>query len=804
MNSSRVVKNIFRRVSSAPLSPSHQHVTTQYKTFDSEIPVVKISRNFNLPTTVVTTFQVRTMATASTSDSKGKENRLALEKSPYLLQHATNPVDWYPWCEEAFEKARKENKLIFLSVGYSTCHWCHVMEKESFENDSVAEIMNRHYINIKVDREERPDIDRVYMSFIQATAGSGGWPMSVFLTPNLEPITGGTYFPPEDKWGRPGFKTILNNIAEQWCEERSAIAKSGKQIVQILKRASDRLNQVSSSSAPPPFMVCVERCMSQYTKSYEPEFGGFSSAPKFPQPSNFNFLFHVYSRDNSSPLGSNCLRMSLFTLKCMANGGIHDHVSSGFARYSTDSKWHVPHFEKMLYDQGQLTVSYLDAYLATKDQFYADVINDILLYVSRDLSHDLGGFYSAEDADSLPTADAKHKKEGAFCVWTYDEIIQHVTGHTNNVPNAEIFCYHFNIKKAGNVNPSQDPHNELTNKNVLITSGIEGTAAFFETPVEVLKESLKKSLKMLYEVRQSRPRPHLDSKILTAWNGLMITGFAKAGEILKSQEYIDRALKAANFVKQHLYIESDKTLLRCCYRSPENQIVQNPVPIVGFLDDYAFFIRSLIDLYESTLDASWLEWAEILQDSQDRLFWDQTHSGYFTSAEGDTSVLIRVKDDQDGAEPCGNSVSTHNLLRLGAYLDRADMKTKAEKILGSFNDRLQKIPIAVPVMMSALILYHDSCTQVFIVGERSNPATEALLEVIRDRLIPGRVLVLADGPDGQNKFLYNRLEILSKLKAQGSRPTAYVCHRHACSLPVTQPAELVNLLEEDLSAQRRQ
>lgn len=508
------------------------------------------------------------------STSQHTTNRLALEKSPYLLQHATNVVDWYPWCEEAFEKARKENKLIFLSVGYSTCHWCHVMEKESFENDSVAEIMNRHYISIKVDREERPDIDRVYMSFIQATSGSGGWPMSVFLTPNLEPITGGTYFPPEDKWGRPGFKTILNNIAEKWENEKSSITESGKNILAILKRASEK-DFSSTGECAPPGLECVQRCLQQFCKSYEHEYGGFSDSPKFPQPSNFDFLFHVYSRDSESVTGKQCLNMCLHTLKCMANGGIHDHVSNGFARYSTDSRWHVPHFEKMLYDQGQLAVSYCNAYVATKDPFYADIVRDILLYVSRDLSHEEGGFYSAEDADSFPVEGATHKREGAFCVWEYDEIIHHVQGRTGGVANAEIFCYHFNVKKAGNVHPSQDPHNELEKKNVLICYGsIESTAGYFEMTVEDIRDSIDKSLKMLYDVRQKRPRPHLDSKMLTAWNGLMISGFARAGYFLKDDTYISRAIKAAEFIRKYLYQEADKSLIRCCYRASDGQVVQ--------------------------------------------------------------------------------------------------------------------------------------------------------------------------------------------------------------------------------------
>ncbi|XP_063917283.1 spermatogenesis-associated protein 20 [Zophobas morio] len=768
---------------------------------DPQVPIKASSRSVSLGRKVEKLL-VRTMsneATTSTSNvelPKPKGNRLALEKSPYLLQHATNPVDWYPWGEEAFDRAKKENKLIFLSVGYSTCHWCHVMEKESFENDDVAKIMNQHFVNIKVDREERPDVDKLYMSFVQASVGGGGWPMSVFLTPNLEPLAGGTYFPPEDKYGRPGFKTVLKSIAEQWRTKQSAIANSGKYSLEVLRKVSEREIPCKQSINVPGDEVW-KKCLLQLSHSYEDDFGGFSAQPKFPQPSNFNFLFHMYSRDKNSEQGYQCLRMCLHTLKKMAYGGIHDHVNCGFARYSVDDRWHVPHFEKMLYDQGQLAVSYADAYVVSKDEFFAESLKDILLYVSRDLSHPLGGFYGAEDADSFPYEGAPHKQEGAFCVWEYDEIANLLDqDKTGEISHRDLFIYHYNIKENGNVSPAQDPHHELKKKNVLVCFGsYEDTARKFETDVDQVKKILKTCHEVLYAERQKRPKPHTDTKIVTSWNGLMISGFAKAGFVLKNQDYINRAILAASFIKKFLFNEREKTLLRCCYRGDEGKVVQTAVPINGFLDDYAFLIRGLLDLYEASLDADWLLWAEVLQEQQDRLFWDAKGSGYFTSPENDSSILIRGKEDQDGAEPCGNSVSVHNLLRLAAYLDRPDLRAKAGRTLTVFADRLKSIPVALPEMTSALLLYHNSPTQVFIAGETEDNNTQALLDVVRSRYIPGRILAVTDGPSGRAGLLYQRHESLSRLKPIQGKSAAYVCRNFACSLPVTEPEELANSLD---------
>ncbi|XP_067006660.1 spermatogenesis-associated protein 20 isoform X2 [Anabrus simplex] len=738
----------------------------------------------------------KTMATGGETLTSKHQNRLATEKSPYLLQHASNPVEWYPWGEEAFEKARKEDKLIFLSVGYSTCHWCHVMEHESFENEEIAKVMNENFVNIKVDREERPDVDRMYMMFVQATTSGGGWPMSVWLTPDLTPVYGGTYFPPDDRYyGRPGFKSLLEIIKTQWRENRQKFAESGAKITEVL-----RMTAAVSPSATVPGKECADKCSQQLAQNFEPNFGGFGDAPKFPQPCNLNFLFHVYSRSPTSEAGKKALEMCVYTLKMMAKGGIHDHISQGFARYSTDDRWHVPHFEKMLYDQAQLAVAYSTAYVATKDAFFAEIVRDILTYVDRDLSDKAGGFYSAEDADSYPSHDAKMKREGAFCVWTYDEVQQllskPVEGH-DSVTLADVFCFHYDVKPQGNVNPYQDPHHELKNQNVLIVLGSEeATAEHFKLDLQLTRTVLKECQEILYEVRQKRPRPHLDDKILTCWNGLMISGFSKAGQALQDNSYIQRAIKAADFIKRHLYNPTAESLLRSCYRNSDGTIVQTATPIPGFLDDYAFLIQGLLDLYESCFDPSWLEWAETLQDQQDRLFWDEQAGGYFTSSADDTSILIRIKEDQDGAEPSGNSVSARNLQRLAAYLNRGELHMKATRLLGAFTNRLTRLPISLPEMCSALLLYHDSPTQVFVTGRMEDADTAALLAVVQERLIPGRVLALADGRDAGESILYRKCDVIRRMKPLGGRAAAYVCRNQTCSLPVNTSGDLAALLDQ--------
>ncbi|XP_051889135.1 LOW QUALITY PROTEIN: spermatogenesis-associated protein 20 [Pristis pectinata] len=742
-----------------------------------------------------------TMATGGSEEppsslgQKKHTNRLIHEKSPYLLQHAHNPVDWYPWGPEAFAKAKAEDKPVFLSVGYSTCHWCHVMERESFENEEIGKIMNENFVCIKVDREERPDVDKVYMMFVQATSGGGGWPMSVWLTPDLEPFVGGTYFAPEDGSHRPGFKTVLKNLADQWKKNRSGIIERGNKILVALQRGA----AVSSDKegVPPSCPQVMEKCFQQLSHSYDDEYGGFNESPKFPSPANFNFLFRVWALNKTSANGARALEMALHTLKMMALGGIHDHIGQGFHRYSTDRHWQVPHFEKMLYDQAQLAVSYTDAYQIAGDTFFADVARDILLYVSRDLSDKSGGFYSAEDADSHPSANSVEKKEGAFCVWTEQEIREllpdPVSDSTQSITMADVFAYHYGVKGNGNVEPAQDLHGELKNKNVLIVRhSPQLTATKFGLDVEKVNDILSTCRNRLCEVRKQRPRPHLDSKMVASWNGLMISGFARAGAVLGEKAYIRRAAQAAAFLKEHMFDLNSGQLLRSCYRGGENVVEQGANPISGFLDDYAFVIRGLIDLYEASFEEQWLEWALKLQQKQDELFWDAKEFGYFTDDARDPSVLIRLKEDQDGAEPSGNAVAASNLVRLANFTNQPDWTVRSKQIMTAFEKLLSGIPVALPEMVIGLMVQHHHLKQVVIRGELEAPDTQELIECINAHFVPNKILLLADG--NSESFLYQTLPFLSTLELKDGKATAYVCQNFSCSLPVTSAAELKTLL----------
>ncbi|XP_038211974.1 spermatogenesis-associated protein 20 isoform X2 [Zerene cesonia] len=738
------------------------------------------------------------MAASSTDGASGEKpkftNKLIHEKSPYLLQHAHNPVNWYPWGQEAIDKAKEEKKLIFLSVGYSTCHWCHVMERESFENEEIANILNDNFICIKLDREERPDIDRVYMIFIMATSGCGGWPMNLFLTSDLKPVQGGTYYPPEDRWGFKGFKTIIQEIAEHWRTNPQRLLSIGDRVIDHIEKAS----KLSRNSSAVPGEVTWLKCVEKYMSMYEPDFGGFGTSPKFPQVPAFNFLFHFYARDKNDSKGKQCLDMVLHSLTKMAKGGIHDHISSGFARYSTDGHWHLPHFEKMLYDQAQLVSTYSDAYLATKDEYFADVVHDIIKYVNRDLRHEYGGYYSAEDADSYPYYGAPEKFEGAFYVWEFKELKSLLNDKKiGSHSYLDIFCDYYNVDESGNIPIEYSHKGELQNKNVFIIYGTEEEAIEkFGLTKEQFKEVINECKEILFKYQQSRPRPHLDTKILCSWNGLMIAGLAHAGQCLEEKKYVEDAINTAKFIKKYLYDSETGTLIHSSYKADDGSIVHGDEPIMGLLDDYAFLIRGLIDLHEASLDQQWLQWARELQAKQDELFWDHDVGGYFTCCETDKTVVVRLKEDQDCAEPAGNSVACQNLLRLAAHADKTPApeggdkeRDMAKKILQAFAKRMQDAPNALPEMISALMLYNDSPTQVLISGRSSDPRTLELVRVVRSRLLPGRVLAVTD-PANESPA------VLSRIRAAGDAPAAYVCRRYACSLPVTDVKQLEDLLDE--------
>jgi uncharacterized protein len=522
-------------------------------------------------------------------------NRLANEKSPYLLQHAHNPVDWYAWGPEAFEKARTANKPIFLSVGYSTCHWCHVMERESFENEELAKILNRDFVSIKVDREERPDVDRIYMMFVQATTGSGGWPMSVWLTPDLKPFYGGTYFPPDNRWGRPGFRSVLEQLAEAWRTDRDKIVQSGSDIIEELEK------HLEPGPASRPDEMMLESAYLQFRRAFDTRYGGFGSAPKFPRGVAYNFLFRYTDRTKNEEAAD----MVLFTLREMAKGGMNDQLGGGFHRYSVDARWFVPHFEKMLYDQAQLAISYLEGYQISGDEKLANVARDILDYVLREMTDSRGGFYSAEDADSvIDPSKGDEKGEGAFYIWTRTEIDE-ILGE----PAGEWFSYIYGVEKDGNV--IEDPHGEFTGRNILYQRRtIEEAARFFHTGETDISAALNDARGKLLAARAKRVRPHLDDKVLTAWNGLMISAFAKAGFILQTDSYLDAAKKAADFILSDMV--RDGILLRR-WRNGD-------AAIPGFLDDYAFFVQGLLDLYEATFMAGYLEEARRLTAKMRELF----------------------------------------------------------------------------------------------------------------------------------------------------------------------------------------
>ncbi len=700
-------------------------------------------------------------------------NRLAAEQSPYLLQHKDNPVEWYPWGQDAFDLARRENKPIFLSVGYSTCHWCHVMEHESFENPVIAEVLSRHFVSIKVDREERPDVDRVYMTFVQATTGSGGWPMSVWLTPRLQPFYGGTYFPPEARWGRPGFVEILEEIARVWREEQTKVEQSAATIV-------GRLQSMRSTGEPGgiPDTGLLSRTVGEFASSFDPRRGGFGGAPKFPRPSELLFLLREHARTG----GADARDMVLLTLRAMALGGMRDHLGGGFHRYSVDADWRVPHFEKMLYDQAQLVLGYAEAAQVTGDRFYADVALDTLDYVRRDLTSPGGGFFSAEDADSIPPEHAHeprpHKMEGAFYIWR-DAEIQDVLGD-----DAAVYRARFGILPDGNA--PNDPQGEFTEKNLLYTARpLDDVAATTGRPVEAVMEALRRARPLLMARRSSRPRPHLDDKVLTAWNGLMIAAFARAARTIdEADSYLEDAQKAARFVREHLWQPSTQTLLRR-YRDGSSGVE-------AYAEDYAYLIFGLLELFQADGDPEWLAWASTLQRRQDELFWDPDEGGWFSTTGKDESVLLRLKEDYDGAEPAASSVSVLNLLVL-SHLGIGTFSDRVERTLGVFASRLSQSGRVAPMMLAALSTYHSGTPQLVIAGDPSSDETKALRDVVVHRYLP-TTIVIPLTPAARAR-LSELLPWTASMRDVEGRATAYLCRNFACEAPTTDAGELGRLLD---------
>jgi hypothetical protein len=681
-------------------------------------------------------------------------NRLIAEKSPYLLQHAHNPVDWHAWGSEAFEKARREEKPIFLSIGYSTFHWCHVMERESFENEETARVLNESFVPVKVDREERPDVDRVYMTFVQATTGSGGWPMSVWLTPDLRPFAGGTYFPPEDRYGRPGFVTVLRRLAEIWKGERVRVLDQAARITAMLKDYA--IPRGEGGELTPEIAQTAFR---QAAQSFDRELGGFGGAPEFPRPVMLDFLLAFSRAEPASANGELARQMVFHTLRMMAAGGMHDQLGGGFHRYSVDRFWHVPHYEKMLYDQAQLVLSYLAAWQINGEPLFAATARDILDYVRRDMTSAEGAFFSAEDADSLPPGGTE-KREGAFYVWTKAEIDEALGA------DAEVFNRVYGVEAAGNSPDGSDPHGELAGFNTLILRHA-GEAA-----------SLANSRGKLLSLRALRPRPHLDDKIVASWNGLMISAFARAGMAFGDDAYVTAAERAANFVRQKMY--ENKRLLRSYREGPGPE---------GFADDYAAMTAAALDLYEATGRITWLQWATELHATLDELFLDPEHGGYFSARSGDASILVRLKEDHDGAEPAASSLAARNALRLARMLDDSALEARALDTMRAFGEQLRGMPSSMPAMVTALLLSAAAPRQIVIAGALEDPATQALARVARESAAPETVLLYADGAEGQ-AWLSEKIQFIRSAIPIAGKPAAYICENFACQLPITDADDL--------------
>ena len=717
-------------------------------------------------------------------------NRLASEKSPYLLQHANNPVDWYPWGDEAFETARREDKPIFLSIGYSTCHWCHVMEHESFESPEIAEVLNRDFVPIKVDREERPDVDRVYMTFVQATTGAGGWPMSVWLTPQLEPFFGGTYFPPASRWQRPGFIDVLREVSRVWKSERERVLDSAAALVERLRQ----LERAGGGGDAVPGVEALDRARAQYAHSYDRVHGGFGGAPKFPRPSELLFLL----REGVRAGDEDASRMTQHTLRAMAHGGMRDHIGGGFHRYSVDAEWRVPHFEKMLYDQAQLVLSYLEAAQVSGDVFFAEVAEDTLAYVHREMTDPAGGFYSAEDADSVPPEHADrpgaHKSEGAFYLWSADEIRERLGS------DAPAFAARYGIEPGGNA--PFDPQGEFTGRNLLYSArSIDEVAQATGRSADETAQALARARLTLFQARLARPRPHLDDKVLTAWNGLMIAACARAARVLRTPAlggspgqaavHLEAARRAASFLRDAMWDASSRTLLRR-YRAGE-------AAIAGYAEDYACLVFGLLELFQADGNPEWLDWALTLQARQDELFWDEPQGGWFSTTGDDPSVLMRLKEDYDGAEPAASSVSAMNVLVLAHLVPDEAWTGRVRRTLAGFALRLSQMGHAAPFMLCVLSAWHAGMAQVVVAESDDATASGALLDVLAGTYLPFAVTVRR--PAGfETARWQDRLPFVAAMHPVQGRAAAYVCRDFACLEPVTTAEALADQLRPRAAA----
>ncbi len=677
------------------------------------------------------------------------QNKLSSEKSPYLIQHAHNPVQWYPWGDEAFAKAKTEDKPIFLSIGYSTCHWCHVMADESFEEEATAKILNEHFISIKVDREERPDIDQVYMSYVMAATGSGGWPMTVFMTPEKKPFYGGTYFPPEDKYGRPGFKTLLLALHDSWKEKRSEIEESASSAVQFMQKA-----EILEGEPTPLTDDLLKEAAARYDRGYDEEYAGFGRSPKFPRSHVLSFILRVWKRTQEPKL----LEIVEKTLDAMARGGMYDQLGGGFHRYSVDPQWRIPHFEKMLYDQAILVETYLEAYQITQKKVYADTARETLDYVLSKMTDKEGGFYSAEDADSLDPITKDHKREGAFYVWKKEEIEKALPAK-----DAELFCRYYGITADGNA--LSDPQQEFVRQNVLYISD--------RTLSDVDRATIERSRKILFPIREQKPAPHLDDKILTDWNGLMISAFASAGLILGDKKYTDAALKAAEFIEAKLIARDGSLLHR--YRD-------NDAAITATLNDHAFLLHGYLRLYEATTDMKWLKNSKRSADQMLDRFYDKNVGGFYLTAHDAEKLIARTKELYDGALPSGNSVAVLALLRLGSMVGDRRYMEAAQLTLDLFSGALASDPTNYPEMLMALDYTIGPSREVVLAYHKDDAEAMSMRQEIFKYFAPNQVVLYH--VEGRKESLDSISSFVKDKQAVSGRAAAFICQNFTCQLPV--------------------
>jgi uncharacterized protein YyaL (SSP411 family) len=688
-------------------------------------------------------------------------NHLINETSPYLRQHAHNPVDWYPWGPEAFEKAQRENKPIFLSIGYSTCHWCHVMAHESFEHPEVARLMNEVFVSIKVDREERPDIDNVYMSACQVMTGSGGWPLSIIITPDKKPFFAATYIPREGRFGLVGMIELIPQIRELWATRRSEALSLSDKIAAVLQKTS------SDAAGEELDEATLELTYQQLAKRFDGQHAGFSSAPKFPTPHNLLFLLRYWKRSGSKV----ALDMVEKTLEAMRCGGIYDHVGFGFHRYSTDSQWLVPHFEKMLYDQAMLAMAYTEAYQATGKEDYKRTAREIFTYVLRDMTMPEGGFCSAEDADS-------EGEEGKFYLWTQEEVRQAL-----GTEEADFIVHVFNIEKDGNF--TEQATGKRSGVNILHLRKLLGElASDLNLSQHDLQQHLERLRQKLFAYREKRVHPMKDDKILIDWNGLMIAALAKGAQAFDEPEYAEVACRAADFILGNMRKADGRLLHR--YRDSHAGVEAN-------LDDYAFLVWGLIELYEAIFNIRHLEVALELTIDMVRHFWDEDGSGLYLTPDDGENLFIRKKEIYDGAIPSGNSVAMLNLLRLGRMTANSGLEEKAARIANAFSGRVKQLPSAHTQLMVALDFGIGLCCEVVIAGNAQTEDTKAMVRAIRTRFLPNKV-VLFNPDERESPEIAKLAEFTKNQSSIGGRATAYVCMNYNCKLPTTDINKMLELL----------